>query len=243
MSHTMASSTQTKPKLDKYGYNAIARHLFMGVMIGVLIFLGAGTVEWGWGWIAAISTFAGWLFMSLVLMSVNPELLNQRGKRGKDLVGTKQWDWILLTLYGILTLVLPFVGGLDFRYGWMLHDSVALMLLGNLLILGGFALLTWAMSVNRNFEATVRIQEQRGHHVISSGPYQYVRHPGYSGVLLSTIGTALALGGIAVWLPVLATVIVFVIRTYLEDTTLQRELPGYSDFAEQTRYRLLLGIW
>lgn len=242
MSHTLTSATP-KPKLDKYGYNAIARHLFMGIITGALIFLGAGTVEWGWGWFASISGFMGWLCMSLVLMSANPELLNQRGKRGKDLVGTKQWDWILLTLYGILTLVLPFVGGLDFRYGWTLHTSVPLMLFGNILILAGYALLTWSMAVNRHFEATVRIQEQREHRVVDTGPYQLVRHPGYTGVLMGFIGTALALGGAAVWLPAFASIIVFVIRTALEDATLQRELPGYSDFAHHTRYRLLPGVW
>jgi protein-S-isoprenylcysteine O-methyltransferase Ste14 len=239
MAHPASSSTQ--PPLDRYGYNAIARHLFTGIMTGGLIFLGAGTRDWNWGWAVSISTFMGWLVLSLILAIVNRELLNERGKRGQ--IGTKRWDWVFLGLYSILTLVVPFVGGLDYRLGWLAPLPDALKLFGIGLILAGFALLTWSMAVNRNFEATVRIQTQRGHNVISSGPYHLMRHPGYTGVILSFIGMALGLGGIAVWLPTIAVIVVFVLRTAREDATLQQELPGYAEFTQQTRYRLLPGVW
>ena len=104
-------------------------------------------------------------------------------------------------------------------------------------------LLNWAMIVNPFFAATVRIQAERGHYPVAKGPYRVVRHPGYLAGIIYTLGVPLVLGSrwafvVSVW-----TVVVFVIRTYMEDDTLQRELPGYTTYIRQVRYRLLPGIW
>lgn len=215
----------------------------MAIIVGALVFIGAGTLDWAWGWVFGIVYFLCWAGLSWVLARRNPELLNQRGKRARQMEGTKRWDWLLLSLYSILTLVQPFVAGLDYRYGWSSPSSLVVLVLGNGLMVIAFIILTWSMVANRFFEATVRIQNQRGHQVASGGPYRYVRHPGYVSVILTFIALPLALGAWAALIPGALGVVIFVVRTALEDRTLQAELPGYADFARQTRYRLLPGVW
>jgi protein-S-isoprenylcysteine O-methyltransferase Ste14 len=105
-------------------------------------------------------------------------------------------------------------------------------------------LLTWAMAVNTHFEKTVRIQHDRGHRVIDSGPYRIVRHPGYLGAILGfTLAAPLLLGSWWSFVPAVAAVVCLIIRTSLEDRTLQNELDGYKDYAQNVRYRLLPGLW
>lgn len=240
---TQTSSSAVKPKLNKYGYNAVARHISQVIFIAALLFLGAGTLDWGWAWAFSAVLLIGWGVLSVVLMRENPGLLNYRGQRARSMTGTKRWDWIVLTLYFVLLLGQPFVAGLDYRYDWSGTLSPIIHVTGLLLTALSFVPLTWSMAVNTHFEGTVRIQADRDHHVITSGPYRYVRHPGYVAVLLQFIGLPLAVGAWAALLVGLIGVVLFVVRTALEDATLQRELPGYAVFTQQTRYRLLPGVW
>jgi protein-S-isoprenylcysteine O-methyltransferase Ste14 len=239
----MTESTMPNPTLNRYGYNSIARHLFTAVIVSVILFLGAGTTDWTWGWIFSVVHFLCWLGLSLVLARWNPELLNQRGKRTESLKGTKPWDWVLLGIYTAVVIVQPLVAGLDYRYNWSTAVPTIIYIIGYILLVLSFAVLAWAMAANRFFETTVRIQEERGQQVETSGPYQVVRHPGYAGVILSFIGLPLALGSRVALIPGVIGIIVFIIRSALEDRTLLAELPGYTDFAQQTRYRLFPGIW
>jgi protein-S-isoprenylcysteine O-methyltransferase Ste14 len=176
-------------------------------------------------------------------MRMNPGLLNQRGKRVKEFTGTKRWDWIILSIFGLLQLLTPFIAGLDYRYQWSSPPSGLINLIGAVVLIISFVILTWSMVTNRFFEATVRIQTSNGQHVISSGPYQYVRHPGYLGVVLSFFAIPLMLGTLAAWIPALAGVLLFVLRTWLEDRTLQQELPSYVEFTRKTKHRLIPGLW
>ncbi len=244
MSQIVSSSTASeRPRLDKYGYNCIGRHIGMVIVLCAPLFLGAGTTNWDWAWVYSIVTLIGWLVLSLILARVNPELLNTRGKRMSALKGTKRWDWIIMTFYPILMLATPLVAGLDYRYGWSSPTPTIVKLIGVAVLVASFIPLTWAMAVNRFFEGTVRIQTNRGHQVTSSGPYQYVRHPGYVGVILSFIAVPLTVGTAVAWIPALLGVALYFVRTALEDRTLRAELPGYADFARHTRFRLIPGIW
>jgi protein-S-isoprenylcysteine O-methyltransferase Ste14 len=243
MTDTTKSSAQATPQLDRYGINAVARHLSMAIITGALIFIGAGTLDWYWGWVFSIVYFLGWAGLSAALVQWNPGLLNQRGKRTRHMTGTKTWDWVLLSFYSILIIAQPFIAGLDFRYGWSSPVSDWVCVVGNGLTLVSLGLLAWSMVANRFFEVTVRIQEQQGQQVASGGPYRYVRHPGYAGLIVSFIALPLALGTWVALIPGVVGVVIFVIRTSLEDRTLHAELPGYADYARQTRYRLLPGIW
>jgi protein-S-isoprenylcysteine O-methyltransferase Ste14 len=175
----------------------------------------------------------------------NPELLIERGlPRNRMRSGTKPRDWTFLALYTLLTLVEPLVSGLDFRRRWTGVLPIAVPVLGFILLVTGLALLGWSMVINQFFEGTVRIQADRDHRIISAGPYAYVRHPGYTGVILYTFGLALAAGTLAALIPALINAVVFVARTSFEDRTLQEELPGYREFAAQkTKSRLVPGMW
>jgi len=116
-------------------------------------------------------------------------------------------------------------------------------LLGLAGILAGYALGSYALVENRFFSGMVRIQTERGHQVVSSGPYRWLRHPGYAGALITYLGTPLFLDSVWGFVPVVLLAILLVVRTRLEDRTLQEELPGYRDYAGRVRYRLLPGVW
>ncbi len=245
MSQTASrTSEHTRPRLDKYGYNCIARHVGLVIFVCAPLFVGAGTLSWDWAWVYSLVTLIGWLALSLVLARCNPELLNERGKRMKDLKGTKWWDWLVTgIIYPVLLMATPLVAGLDYRNGWSAPASDPIKIVGLVVLAVSFVPLTWAMAVNRFFEGTVRIQTNRDHQVMTSGPYQYVRHPGYVGAILEFIAVPLATGMGAAWIPAILGTVLYVVHTALEDRTLQRELPGYSAFANQTRYRLIPGLW
>lgn len=247
MQTSATSNSPAKPKLNKYGYNTIARHISMALMISAPLFIAAQTWDWGWAWVYSIVTLIGWIVLSLVLAAENPGLLNARGKRVKDQVGTKSWDWIVLVLYFILLFATPIEAGLDYRDDLSGarsgHTSPLIHALGIVLLIAGFIPLTWSMAVNKFFEATVRIQTRNGQKVEDSGPYRYVRHPGYVGIILHFLAIPIALGTWTALIPALMGIMLFVIRTALEDKALQEELPGYKEFATRTRYRLLPGVW
>ena len=156
----------------------------------------------------------------------------------------KSWDKILGPLMALtLSFPLVIVAGLDHRFGWSPAFSTWLNISGIFLIALGFAFAAWALAENRFFSTLMRIQTDRGHVVCDSGPYRIVRHPGYAGNLLATPGIALALGSAWTLIPVGVALVVAVIRTALEDRTLQNELPGYQEYTSRVRYRLLPGIY
>jgi protein-S-isoprenylcysteine O-methyltransferase Ste14 len=182
-----------------------------------------------------------WIGLTVVIWRVNREVLNVRGK---PQAGGKRWDMIALTIFGLSWLLMLVLGALDRRYGWTPPLPSIAHIIGNVLVIIGFAILTWSMASNRHFEATVRLQTDRGHQVMTGGPYRHVRHPGYVGTIMAFyFGMPLALGSAPMIIPALIGLVTMVIRTALEDRTLRAELPGYAEFAQRTRYRLLPGVW
>jgi protein-S-isoprenylcysteine O-methyltransferase Ste14 len=209
---------------------------------GVLLFLSAARLDWSWGWVQLAVLAAFLAAHPLLLIPINPELLAEREKgiRGE---GVKGWDRWLGTLAAGMLAPLWVVAGLDVRFGWTGPMPLALHLGGLLGQVLGYGLFLWAMVSNAFFAEGVRIQEERGHAVATGGPYRAVRHPGYAGAIVAALGTPLLLGSL--WGLILAALsaALYVVRTALEDRTLQQELPGYAEYAQQTRYRLLPGVW
>ena len=203
----------------------------------VCLFGSAGRLNWSNAWVLlGISFIAGLAFT----VGRNPELAAER----RNLKAGKNWDKVLV---GITVLLGPMVvwitAGLDDRFHWSNGMSSVAFTAGVAVAVPAAALIAWAMRANRFFSAVVRIQKDRGHAVVDGGPYRFVRHPGYAGMSLFTLGTPLILGTYWALAPAAVTASVIVIRTIMEDLTLHNELEGYADYASRVRYRLLPGIW
>lgn len=200
--------------------------------------------QWNWwqAWAYAIASSFSFVISRVIVNHVHPDLIQERGRfmQAKD---TKPWDKLLAPLLGFGTIIILVVAGLDKYYAWT-HASY---LISNLIalfgILFGYGFSSWALVENRFFSGTVRIQTERGHHVITTGPYRIIRHPGYAGGLLGYIFIPLLLDSLWAFIPAALLAIVMVLRTALEDKTLQAELPGYKEYVRKTRYRLVPGIW
>jgi protein-S-isoprenylcysteine O-methyltransferase Ste14 len=237
------SKEEISPEDRRAIYKWVLQSIFGVVAYGVIIFLAAGTLDWVWGWLF-IGVLAAFLAAHpLILVPINPDLLVERGK-GLRNEGVKKWDrWIASLAGGVMPFISWIVAGLDVRFGWTGPVPLVYHLLGLLGMILGFGLFLWAMASNAFFSEGVRIQEERGHTVSTGGPYKYVRHPGYSGAILAQLSTPLLLGSPWAMIPSLASAALYTIRTLLEDRTLVAELPGYNEYTQQTRYRLLPGIW
>jgi protein-S-isoprenylcysteine O-methyltransferase Ste14 len=213
------------------------------IAYAVIIFLSAGTISWAWGWVLISLLGAFLLAHPLILVPRNPDLLVERGK-GIRVEGVKDWDrWVAPLAGGVMPLISWIVAGLDVRFGWTGPVSLAWHLIGVMGLTAGLAFFLWALASNAYFIEGVRIQEEHGHRVVKGGPYRYIRHPGYSGAILSQLATPLLLGSIWAVIPSIASAWFYMLRTSLEDATLRAELPGYEEFALETRYRLLPGVW
>ena len=174
------------------------------------------------------------------LQRVNPEVIVARSRLQK---GTKRWDAILLCLYfPAMSAVLVVAAFDDGRFHWF-PVSWWVCGIGYTLLLAGIGIVTWAEGVNKFFEVTVRIQTERGHEVIDSGPYAIVRHPGYVGGVVHALGMALSLGSLWALIPACIASTVLIVRTQWEDKTLQAELNGYEQYAMRVRHKLIPGLW
>ncbi|MFC2165953.1 methyltransferase family protein [Acidobacteriota bacterium] len=208
------------------------------IVIAAALFLTSGRIDWWMAWI-----YIGLLIVHMVitLSLIDPDLIEERTKIKKD---AKKWDRIIvLLLVWLGPMAALIVAGLDMRYTWTQPLSLSLQILGIVLIVSGYVLGEWAMVKNRFFSAVVRIQKDRGHEVITDGPYHYIRHPGYVAGIVGALGTPLLLGSFWAFIPMGFMILIIAIRTALEDKTLRNELEGYREYSSQTRYRLLPGIW
>jgi protein-S-isoprenylcysteine O-methyltransferase Ste14 len=200
--------------------------------------------DWNWreAWAYAVTSILAFIISRLIAGYRHPDLLAERARfmEAKD---TKSWDKVLAPLLGLGSILILVVAGMDRFYGWSPGLGMTVNLLGLVGLVFGYAFSSWAPIENRFFSGTVRIQAERGHHVVTTGPYRLVRHPGYAGGLMGFISIPLLLDSLWAFIPAILLVIVMVIRTALEDRTLQEELPGYKEYTQKTRYRLIPGIW
>ena len=206
----------------------------------LFMFLPAGNWAWMKGWLF-IGVFLGTLaVVALYLWRVNPEVVVARTGFHE---GTKRWDKILLRFFlPTVYAIIPVAALDDGRFHWLPVPRWVCGV-GYVLFVVGMGILTWAEAVNKFFEVTVRIQSDRGHKVIDTGPYAIVRHPGYVGGILFFVGTALCLGSVWALVPAGIASALLILRTQWEDQTLQAELPGYQEYTRRVRYKLIPGVW
>ncbi len=208
--------------------------------MAVALFWSAGRLDWWAAWAAIGVWVAFYLAMDILLLRYNPDLMLERLAPPK---GAKAWDRAIMSIFRLTTLARYILAGLDQRYGWTGGFPLAVQISAWVVCLLSYAVLAWAMASNTFFSQIVRIQSDRGHAVATRGPYRYVRHPGYAGMLVFEFAMSTLL---ASWWALLASGlcgILLLLRTALEDRTLQAELPGYAEYARQVRYRLVPGIW
>jgi protein-S-isoprenylcysteine O-methyltransferase Ste14 len=210
------------------------------VILAFALFLPAGDIGWIKGWVFLAVFLALMIVSSVYLWRTNPELLVARSKIHR---GTKRWDKVVFFFLELSFISICWLAGFD--GGRLRWSAVPLWLtcVGYVLSSVGLAVIVWAMSVNKFAEMTVRIQTDRGQTVVDTGPYAIVRHPFYIGAFFWLGGIPLSLGSYWAFIPAAITVLVIVVRTALEDRTLQSELPGYKEYAARVRYRLIPGVW
>jgi len=222
------------------GWTLVLKSIAFQLVTGGILFGCAGTLRWPWAWAWLGGVLATQLATVWILAWHSPDLLVERSRLQP---GTKRWDKFVcpgMALAGpLLTMI---AAGLERRFHgerWPVWTEAAALLV----TLAGGAVAAFAMYVNRFFSTTVRIQSERGHVVVSGGPYGVVRHPGYVGMLLVYAAIPFVLGSRWALEPAALTVMLAVVRTALEDRTLRAELPGYTDYAARVHYRLLPGVW
>ncbi len=210
------------------------------VAYAAILLLTSGKWDWLWGWVFIVVLTLAMAAHVFVLVPVNPSLLADRAG-GLRQPGAKRWDIWLASIASLAFFAIMIVAGLDERWGWSGTIPKGWHIAGGILFILWAILFLWAMASNPFFSESVRIQEN--HQVARRGPYRIVRHPGYLANLLGCLGQPLLFGSWWAFLPALLAITAFVIRTALEDRTLQDELPGYVDYARQVRSRLIPWIW
>jgi protein-S-isoprenylcysteine O-methyltransferase Ste14 len=221
------------------GLRYVAQRLGLLVVFACILFASAGTWRWtrAWAYLAAVVAIE---VGTLALLAVKaPGTLQQRGTAH---AGVKTFDRAFMVAWLALSLATPVVAGLDVRF----HASSvpwSLFWLGLAVLVPAGALGALAMLENEHFEQFVRIQRERSHRVVTTGPYRHVRHPGYLTAILGALVTPWMLGSLWTFVPAGLVAALFAMRTRLEDATLQRELRGYDEYAQQTRFRLVPFVW
>ncbi len=226
-------------KINRLGIGRVITVLGSTLLMGAILFLVAGRLSWTEAWVLLGISLTGTLATALWNLRHNPQMLNERGRMGRN---AKSWDKGIGLLYTLFLFAIYVLAGLDARFGWS-AVPIWVKALGGIALALSFALTFWVMTVNTFLSTFVRIQEERGHTTVSSGPYRFVRHPMYVGILLMSCVMPFLLGSWWAVIPGGLNIVLFFIRTALEDRTLQAELPGYEEYVNQVHYRLIPGIW
>ena len=246
--HVILGNGMSSKTVNQKAVQTVSPRQWIGLVvvylfIPLVLLVCGGDFGWWQAWVYSLLIVAAGIGGRIWAERRHPGLLAERQNIEK-IQSAKAWDKVLAPLMA-LSVVFPLVivAGLDHRCGWSPVFPLWLIVLGFILISLGYAFAVWALVENRFFSSVVRIQADRGHVVCDSGPYRIVRHPGYAGNILPLLGIVLALGSVWTLIPAVVALIIAVIRTALEDQTLQEELPGYRDYARRVRYRLIPGIY
>jgi protein-S-isoprenylcysteine O-methyltransferase Ste14 len=226
--------------MNDFIYRRIFQLFLFWSVIAFITFFNAGTLYWLVGWLSLGLVVLGQATSGFFVYRKDPELIKMRSIIGSN---TKATDRLILSLFQTSQVLIWIIAATDYRINQTL-PIMSFWILGAIIFLVYLLIITRSMLENTHFESTVRIQHDRDHSVISSGPYSLIRHPGYFGVILGyPIGIPLMLGSKWAIIPAFCCALLLIIRTYLEDKTLQRELNGYLSYCRQVKHRLIPGVW
>lgn len=234
-------NNEKDPKVKIGALRWLLRETLGNLILIAMLFGIVGRWDWWNGWAMSAIYLLWSAGTAILILPVNPRLL---AERARPQAGGKKWDIVMVSLMGIFVLITYLLACFDVRFGWSPPFPLPAQIVGVIVAAFGYdVLLVWSMVANAFFTAIVRIQSERWHAVATGGPYRFVRHPGYVGAILFHLATPFMLNSRWALIPAILTALVFVVRTALEDRTLQEELPGYKEYTEHVRYRLLPGIW
>jgi protein-S-isoprenylcysteine O-methyltransferase Ste14 len=234
-----ASRDSTEPSPAQWR-SIVRRSVATLLILVLLLFVPAGRISWARGWLFLLVVVILLGAAALYLWRINPEIFAARSRIHP---GTKRWDRILLGfLFPAMIAIVPVAALDDARFHWS-RMSWWFVGLGYFLLTIAVALTAWAQAVNRFFEPGVRIQTERGHHVVDTGPYAIIRHPGYFAACFLFPGIALALSSWWALIPAAFAALLIIIRTEWEDRMLHAKLDGYAAYAKRVRFRLIPGVW
>ncbi len=224
MAQTMARAT-----LETIGFLA---------MLAIALFAPAQSIAWPAAW-AVLLFFL--LFSVAGLLLLDPGLIEERSSLPPEI---KLGDILLAgTAFIFIYPATMIVSGFDFRFGWSLVIPVLIREVAFLVLVLGYGFSLWAARTNRFFSTVVRIQGERGHHVIDTGPYAFIRHPGYAGPLVAHACLPIVLGTVAALVPTIIGAAFLLLRAVREEQMLVTDLPGYRDYTARVRWRILPGLW
>ena len=223
-------------------FRTLVRTIIIVAAFPLIPMIISGNWPWWEAWVYALVRILGFVISRVLAARQHPDLLKERA-RSMDLQDAKPWDKLLAPILALGALLILIVAGLDRLFGWTVPFTIHIKIVALIVIILGYLLGSWALIENRFFSGVVRIQKDRGHRVVSTGPYRFIRHPGYAGALWAYLATPVLLDSMWAFIPAFLLVAVLVLRTTLEDRTLQQELLGYKEFAETTRFRLIPGLW
>jgi protein-S-isoprenylcysteine O-methyltransferase Ste14 len=232
-----SSQNSSNPELNKDIKKRFFQIALVWLITSLILFVSAGTLNWLWAWIF-IAIYPIYTFINSRILP--KELIAERSKVKN---GQKKWDKTITKLIILPSVITPIIAGLDIRFNWTGELNLYIHFAGLFFYILGNVIVTWAMASNKFFSTVVRIQTDREHRVASSGPYKYVRHPGYVGIILNLMSSPLIFGSLWSLIPSFFGAFLFVLRTALEDKTLKMELDGYKEFSGNVRFRLIPGIW
>ncbi len=227
---------QTQLSLQAW-LNRIVRVFATIAFMDALLFGIAGRLDWWAAWVFSLLYFA---FLLGFLVWTSPALVQERKRMAPNV---KTWDKIIVPIYSALAFSVPIIAALDAgRFRWA-EMPIIWQVIGFIGILPCGAWILWAARTNAYLSSYARIQDDRGQQVITTGPYRYIRHPMYAALIPFILDMALVLGSWWALVPGGLVAILLTIRTALEDRMLQRELPGYKEYAQRVRYRLVPHVW
>jgi protein-S-isoprenylcysteine O-methyltransferase Ste14 len=243
MGNEAARRSETKATTTSVGVilKRVLQGAFTILVILAITFIPAGRLDWVMGWVFIGSYLVTSLCGLLYLWRIDKGLWEER-RQAKE--GTKAWDRVLVALYSLASLPITIiVSGLDENFGWSPPMPLYVNMIGLLFNFLAYGLVYWAMASNTFFGTYIRIQKDRGHTAVSGGPYRFIRHPGYVGMIVLALSAPVVLGSLWALIPGALGAGVVLLRTALEDRILLAELDGYEEYAQRVRYRLLPGIW
>lgn len=239
----MSENADSKGATQLASRNQWIRLVLLYLIIPLVLLICGGDLHWWQAWLYSLLIFAAGIGGRLWAEQRHPGLLAER-QNVENFETAKAWDKVLAPLMAIsIGFPMVIVAGLDHRYNWSPGFPLWVIVIGFISISLGYSFAVWALAENRFFYSVVLIKTDQGHVVCDSGPYRFVRHPGYAGNIPPLFGIALALGSVWTLIPAIAALIITVIRTVLEDRALQEELPGYRDYSQRVPYRLIPGIY